>query len=142
MTLEIDRCEIRHEESDAEDQDDVEEKPEKESEDDESIRSPAVVIPTIHAMESTLSTAFERFLTKELQSIKKELNKLNKKFDRMENKTDVIFEMAAESRVITALTCLGMTGVEGLSSEFYHYQEYREPLNSLAHHLNKDYRAR
>ena len=140
--MEIDRCEIRHEESDAEDQDDVKEKPEKGSEDDELIQSSAVSIPTIHATESTFSTAFQLFLTKELQSIKKGLNSLNKKFDRIEKKTDIIFEMAAESRVINALNSLGMTGVEGLSSEFYHYQEYREPLNSLAHHLNDDYRAR
>ncbi len=67
------------------------------------------------------------------------IDSMKKRLDRIENKTDIIYEMALERRVIHALRSLGMTAIEGLSSEFYHYHEYQMPLISLAHQLKKHY---
>jgi hypothetical protein len=76
-------------------------------------------------------TSFEKYLIEELRSINnkfdsvnKELDLMNKRFSRIENQSAVIYEMASERRVIQSLRSLGMTSIDGLSSEFYHAHEY------------------
>jgi hypothetical protein len=64
---------------------------------------------------------------------------MKKRLDRIENKTDIINEMALERRVIHALHSLDIVGIEGLSSEFYQYHEHRMPLIFLTDQLKKYY---
>jgi hypothetical protein len=117
-----------------------EEKKKENSEEEGSIESSTPCIPLIDAASRNLTTTpFQQFLTEELRSIRRELVSMNQRLDRIENKVDIIYEMAAEPRVLHALQSLGMSNIQGLSSEFYHFHEYREQLKSLVYRLNNDY---
>ncbi|CAF3843192.1 unnamed protein product [Rotaria sp. Silwood1] len=146
VILETDRCYIRNDENDKEEDDEN-----KNSEQEELVKPSIISIPLIYTKQTdptatttttTTTTSFGQVVIDEFRSINTTLNSMKKRLDNIENKTDIVYEMASERRVMHALHSLGMTGIEGLSCEFYHYHEYRQPLNSLSNQLQQYYHNR
>ncbi|CAF1328239.1 unnamed protein product [Rotaria sordida] len=141
VILETDRSYIRNDENGKEEDDEN-----KNSEQEELVKPSIISIPLIYTKQTnpttTTTTSFEQVVIDELRSINTTLNSMKKRLDNIENKADIVYEMASERRVMHALHSLGMTGIEGLSCEFYHYHEYRLPLNSLANQLQQHYHNR
>ncbi|CAF5175365.1 unnamed protein product [Rotaria magnacalcarata] len=140
IILEIDRCTSMNDENDEED----EEEEEKEtSEQDKMVKPSVISLSSITTQQSDLKKeCFEKSLIEELRSINNKLDSIKKRFNRVENLSTVIYEMASERRVIHSLCSLGMTSIDGLSSEFYYVHEYQTALISLARELNNNYRHR
>lgn len=138
VILETDRCYIR---SDGNDKEEDENDQNTNIEQEELVKPSMISIPLIHTKQtnSITTTSFEQVVIAELRSINTTLNSMKKRLDNIENKTDVVYEIASGRRVMHALHSLGMIGIEGLSCEFYHYHEYRLPLNSLANQLQQHY---
>ena len=153
VILETDRCYIRNDENDNEE--DEEDDENKNSEQEELVKPSIISIQSIYTKQANpritaiTTTSFEQIVIDELRSINTILNSMKKRLDNIENKTnvienktDIVYEIASERRVMHALHSLGMTGIEGLSCEFYHYHEYRLSLNSLANQLQQHYHNR
>ncbi|CAM4797242.1 unnamed protein product [Rotaria magnacalcarata] len=140
MILEIDRCTSMNDGNDEED----EEEEEKETSEQDKVVKPSVIsLSSITTQQSDLKKeCFEKSLIEELRSINNKLDSIKKRFNRVENLSTVIYEMASERRVIHSLCSLGMTSIDGLSSEFYYVHEYQTALISLARELNNNYRHR
>ena len=132
------RCAILHDENDAD--------PESEH---ETMQPSSIFLSHTTPQQVTTTSPFGIFIVNQLWSINRKLDcmdrshtDIKRRLSRIEHQSAVIYEMAAEQRAIYCLRSIGMTSIDGLSSEFYHMHEYREALFGLAHELSRTYSHR